>query len=132
MHYHIVKKLWTGQGIGGFVGGQLLSSAGFSLPLLFQVTAAFLIGWEIILYFIYKCFCKRYEEKLISSKEAEVFQLEANKQKDENFISTIDLPNTDILQKQNLPALSTKMKSDLEFDDAPKCENSQVVGVSEL
>ena len=65
-------KTFKGQGIGGFVGGQLVDRLGCSLPLLFNITAGFLFGWAVMLYLVYRFLCKKYEDKLIKQKEDEI------------------------------------------------------------
>ena len=73
---HFIFTQFTGPGIGGFIGGQLIDHAGISLRLLFKMTSIFLFGSAIIFYFLYKIFCTKHEENLIKLKEKELLKLE--------------------------------------------------------
>ena len=72
--------LSIGRGIGGFIGGQLLDNAGWSMALLFKVTAAVLFVSTLCLYFVYKIFCTKYEEQLIKLKEDEMVRQQEEKE----------------------------------------------------
>ena len=63
--------LIVGQGVGGFVGGQLVDNDLLTLPQLFYTSAGFSICWSLICFVVYKAFCKKYENKLIDAKHQE-------------------------------------------------------------
>ena len=73
---HFIVTQFTGPGIGGFIGGQLIDHAGVSLRLLFKMTSIFLFCSAIIFYFLYKILCTKHEENLIKLKEKEVLMLQ--------------------------------------------------------
>ena len=73
---HFIVTQFTGPGIGGFIGGQLIDHAGVSLRLLFKMTSIFLFGSAIIFYFLYKILCTKHEENLIKLKEKELLKLQ--------------------------------------------------------
>ena len=62
--------------MGGFIGGQLVDNAGMSLPILFETSAAVLLGWALIFGFMYALFCKKYEQRLVQQKERELVILD--------------------------------------------------------
>ena len=70
--------LIIGNGLGGFVGGQLVDNLGFSLPLLFKIASIFLFSCAIILYFVYNIWCKKYEHQLVKMKEEELLKTQLN------------------------------------------------------
>ena len=47
-----------------------------SLPILFETSAAVLLGWALIFGFIYALFCKKYEQRLVQQKERELVILD--------------------------------------------------------
>lgn len=116
-----------GQGIGGFVGGQLVDNAGITLPQLFYISAAFSLAWLGISYVIYKLFCKKHEIALIKAKEEEERTLETEDQVNEDN-STNTEPVDFELRKRKFSDRQSKTKSRLEFEDSIKYWNSQVVG----
>ena len=63
--------LIAGQGVGGFVGGQLVDNNLLTLPQLFYASAGFSLCWSLICFVVYKAFCKKYENKLIDAKQKE-------------------------------------------------------------
>ena len=124
--------LFKGQGIGGFIGGQLIDNAGCSLPLLFNVTAGFLFGWALIFHFVYAIFCKKYEEKLIQQKEEEIYRLQKSKRQDESTLSKIDQSQSELRYWQSASNITAKTKSTLEYEDSMKYWGSQIVGTTRL
>ena len=121
-----------GQGIGGFVGGQLVSNAGVSLPLLFQVMAGFSFAWTAIFYFIYKIFCHKYENQLIKAKEAEENNADDNKETNGKNISFNKTYDMEMRQRQNVSERTSKTKSTFEFEDSMKYWNTQISGKTSL
>ena len=123
-----------GAGVGGFVGGQLVDSAGFSLPSLFQVTAAFSIAWAIISYFIYKLFCKKYENKLIQAKDVEerqidnIFTLDTKLDYYESNLSPNVKPGLELRKRNNASERELKRKSQVDFEDSIRFWSSQTAG----
>ena len=124
--------MFKGQGIGGFIGGQLVDSAGISLPLLFKLTAGFLIVWTIIFYFVYTMLCQKYEERLIQQKEEEIYSLQVNKEQHGSTLSTIDQSQTELRQRHTYFNRSANTKSTIELEEASKYWGSQIVGMTRL
>ena len=121
-----------GQGVGGFVGGQLVSNAGFSLPLLFQVTAGFCMAWTFIFYLIYKVFCSKYESQLIQAKVAEENNAKINSHSDARNVLTAAPSDMEIRQRQNASERSLKTQSIVKLEDSMKYWNTQVIGRTRL
>ena len=125
---------FIGTGVGGFVGGQLVDSAGFSLPLLFQVSAAFSVAWAILFYLIYKLFCKKYENKLIQAKEVEERQIEnsvtldTKLDYDESNPSPNAKPGLELRKRNNVTERALKTKSQVDFEDSIRYWSSQTAG----
>ena len=123
-----------GAGVGGFVGGQLVDSAGFSLPLLFQVTAAFSVAWAILSYLTYKLFCKKYENKLIQAKDVEERQIDntftLDTKLDYNLSPNVILEKSglELRKRNNVTERALKTKSQVDFEDSIRYWSSQTAG----
>ena len=125
---------FIGAGVGGFVGGQLVDSAGFSLPLLFQVTAAFSVAWAILSYLIYKLFCKKYENKLIQAKDVEERQIDntfaLDTKLDYNLSPNVIMEKSglELRKRNNMTERALKTKSQVDFEDSIRYWSSQIAG----
>ena len=123
-----------GTGVGGFVGGQLVDSAGFSLPMLFQASAGFSIAWAILFYLIYKLFCKKYENKLIEAKDVEERQIDntltLDTKLDYNLSPNVILEKSglELRKRNNVTERALKTKSQVDFEDSIKYWSSQTAG----
>jgi hypothetical protein len=120
--------LFSGQGIGGFVGGQLVDNLGVSLPLLFKIFSGFLCGSSICLYFVYNVLCKKYEDQLIKHKEEELLKLQVNKNQEVANRSSTESGSGDINQ-ESLDVLE-ETKCDLQFGNSIIYFGNQVAGIS--
>ena len=104
-----------------------MDNVGWSIPFLFNVTAGFLFFWTTTLYFIYKIFCKKYEEILIRQKEEEISSLQQNKSRDSSSIpnrqGNVGNGNSDEIFENG---------NDLEFEDNLNSWKSQMVGITRL
>ena len=80
-----------GNGLGGFVGGQLVDNLGCSLPLLFKIASIFLFSCAIILYFVYNIWCKKYEQQLVKMKEEELSKRKINQKEGEETMPDLNV-----------------------------------------
>ena len=96
------------------------------------MTAAVVIVWEIMFWFIYRCFFQKYEEQLINAKKIEACESKINKSKDLPSVSTVNPADTDIRLSPNPPDTSIKRESQLQFEKSSKYQNNQITGVSRL
>ena len=62
----------------------MVDNAGISLPILFETSAAVLLGWALIFGFIYALFCKKYEQRLVQQKERELVILDSAQGQDKS------------------------------------------------
>ena len=120
--------LFSGQGIGGFVGGQLVDNLGVSLPLLFKISSGFLGGFSIFLYFVYNVLCKKYEDQLIKQKEEELLKLQMNVNNEVASLSNLESGHGDISKES--PSILEETKDDLQFGNSLIYFGNQVAGIS--
>ena len=127
IHINLIKYsnvLSTGNGIGGFVGGQLVDGLGISLPLLFKITAGFLVFCVVVLGGVYNVFCKKYEERLVEKKEEDILAFQQNMEEEKSSKKDLDNDNE---HHKKLDAISK-----LSLGNAVLYPRTQVAGISRL
>ena len=108
--YVLIQNFLThiGQGVAGFVGGQLVDNNLLTLPQLFYASASFSIAWATVCYLIYKAFCKKYENKLIEAKEEEEKRIA--EEKDLNDTISINTISSEFELRQRSPTVNPEVE----------------------
>ena len=68
-----------------------MDNLGCSLPLLFKISAVFLLCCAVVLYFVYNVLCRKCEDRLIKMKEEEILKSQRSEKPTESVCSKFDL-----------------------------------------
>ena len=91
----------------------MVDGLGMSLPLLFKITAGFLVCCVLILGGVYNIFCKKYEKILVQKKEEDIrsMQQDTDGTKDSiyNQSKNFDIMSDKLTLGSSIPYLGTQI-----------------------